>query len=101
MVIPLRKIVWDIYALNEFEKIIDYIKKDSPLAAKKVKSEIFEIIKKLPSNPLMFAKDALKENNDGSYRAFFAFSYRIAYKITEDCILILRIRHTSREPEQY
>ncbi|MBC8488318.1 MAG: type II toxin-antitoxin system RelE/ParE family toxin [Bacteroidetes bacterium] len=29
------------------------------------------------------------------------YSYRIAYKITDDFIQILRIRHTSREPIEY
>src|SRR4051812_35915693 len=101
MVKPKRKIVWDKIATGNLKEIYKYIKSESPEAALKVKSEIFSIIKKIPSYPEMFAADKLKINNDGSYRAFFIYSYRIVYKITEERILILRICHTSREPEEY
>ena len=43
-----RKIVWDKEAAENLKEIYRYIKKESDLAAKKVKSEIFEIIKTLP-----------------------------------------------------
>lgn len=101
MVKNLRRVIWDKTAAENLREIYRYIKKDSPDAALKVKREIFSVTTKLASHPEMFAADTLKENNDGSYRAFFIYSYRIAYKITEDSILILRIRHTSREPEEY
>jgi hypothetical protein len=74
---------------------------DSMQAAQKVKSEILATTKLISATPELFAVDLLKDNNDGSYRAFFIYSYRIAYKISDGNILILRIRHTSREPEEY
>lgn len=98
---PKRKIVWDKEAVSSLKEIYSYIKTESPQAAQKVKSDIFSTIKSIPSNPEMFAADNLKYNNDGSYRAFFIYSYRVAYRITEEQILILRIRHASREPEEY
>src|SRR5438874_2123298 len=101
MVKNLRRVIWDKTAAENLREIYRYIKKDSPDAALKVKREIFSVMAKFASHPEMFAADTLKENNDSSYRAFFIYSYRIAYKITEDSILILRIRHTSREPEEY
>ena len=94
-------VIWDTEAAEQLKEIYDYIKPDSLQAAQKVKSEIIATTKIIPSNPEMFALDLLRENNYGSYRAFFIYSYRIAYKITDDAILILRIRHTSREPEEY
>ncbi|MGB0948547.1 MAG: type II toxin-antitoxin system RelE/ParE family toxin [Marinirhabdus sp.] len=39
-----------------------------------------------------------KIGNDGSYRAFEKHSYRVSYRITENEIRILRLRHTSRNP---
>jgi plasmid stabilization system protein ParE len=101
MVKPKRKIVWDKIAASNLKDIYKYVKTESPAAALKIKSEIFSVIKKIPSHPEMFAVDKLKINNDGSYRAFFIYSYRIVYKITDERIFILRIRHTSREPETY
>jgi len=101
MVKKRRTVIWDTQAVDHLKEIYDYIKIDSLQAAQKVKSEILATTKILSSNPELFAVDLLKDNNDGSYRAFFIYSYRIAYKITDDSILILRIRHTSREPEEY
>ena len=101
MVKKKRQVLWDAEAVNNLKEIFDYIKVDSLLAANKVKSEILTIIRLLPTNPEMFAADRLKLKNDASYRAFHIYSYRIAYRITDENILILRIRHTSREPEEY
>ncbi len=95
------KVIWDVEATKHLREIYKYIKKFSPEGARKVRDEIFEVVRKLPSNPEMFAEDSLKENNDGNYRVFYLYSYRIVYKVTPDCILILRVRHTSREPESY
>lgn len=94
-------VFWDIEATKHLREIYKYIKMSSPEGAKKVRDEIFDVIKKLPANPEMFPVDDLKENNDGNYRVFYIYSYRIVYKIAPDSILILRVRHTSREPESY
>ena len=55
----------------------------------------------LPAQPEMFPADKFKKNNDGSWRAFEKFHYRISYLITPDEIRIIRMRHTSRTPLQY
>lgn len=49
----------------------------------------------------MFEPDELKTNNDESYRAFIVYSYRISYRFIENKNLILRIRHTSRNPLEH
>jgi len=82
-------------------EIYEYVKKVSLQGANKIRSEILATTKTLPVNPEIFALDLLKENNDGTYRVFYIYSYRVVYRITEENILILRIRHTSREPEVY
>lgn len=94
---PLR-IIWDKKALEELEEILEYISKESRSGAQIVKTAIVETIKPLKKQPTIFSVDVLKENNDGSYRAFTVYSYRISYKVTTEEIIILRVRHTSREP---
>ena len=94
-------ILWDNKAKEDFKKELKSMRKSSLQGANSVKQEILDTVKKLPNAPKAFEEDDLKMNNDGSYRRFFAYSYRIAYRITEDAILILRIRHTSREPLEY
>lgn len=96
-----QRIVWAPEAKKQLREIYDYIYLASPQGARKVRDEILATTKKLPPNPEIFPADVLKDGNNGSYRVFYIYSYRIVYKITADDILILRIRHTSREPEQY
>lgn len=101
MVKKLRYVVWDDDAKLYFKAAIQYIKKESPSGAKKVKSEILEMVSLLTSNPLLFEKDKLKINNKGSYRSFVVYHYRITYKITPNTIQIVRMRHTSQEPLEH
>lgn len=62
----MRQIRWDINALMNFIDILDYIKLNSPTNAKRVKTRIYNIIKVVPSNPMMFRADELKNNNDST-----------------------------------
>lgn len=46
----------------------------------------------------MFPLHRLRKNNNGSFRAFEKYNYRVSYKVGITQVIILRIRHTSREP---
>jgi plasmid stabilization system protein ParE len=94
-------IIWDVEAVNDFKSAYQYIKKESPRAAKKVKREIINAVKKIALHPDSHQPDKFKINNTGNYRAFEKYSYRIAYKISEKEIFILRFRHVKREPLEY
>jgi plasmid stabilization system protein ParE len=96
-----RKLRWDTIALQQFNKAIDYIAKDSIQNAEKVRKEILQKIEDLPDNPEIYSPDKYKENNNGNYRAFELHRYRIAYYVGKNEIRILRVRHTSREPRNY
>jgi plasmid stabilization system protein ParE len=69
--------------------------------AEKVKKDIWLSIRKLPAHPEMFPPDKYRLNNDGSLRAYELNRCRIAYRITEEEIIIVRVHHTSMEPKQY
>mgnify|MGYP001607500903 CR=1 FL=1 len=97
-----RKVVWwDIEAKKQLQEIFRFISSDSISAAIKIKNDILSLVHKLPEQPEVYPPDKFKSNNDGNYRAFEKHRYRIAYKITEKNILILRLCHTSREPLLY
>ena len=49
----------------------------------------------------MYPPDKYRKNNDGSFRAYELHRYRIAYRVTEKEIIIVRVRHTGMEPKQY
>lgn len=96
-----REVIWDEEAKLHLKEIIKYIRRASPQGAEKVKSEILQTTKLLNQTPDVFSEDRFKLVNDGSYRAFTVFHYRVSYRITDNAVKVLRIRHTSREPFDY
>jgi len=96
-----RRISWDVQALKQFNKAILYIAEESIQNAEKVRIEIIEQIEILVAHPEKYPLDKYKSNNTGNYRAFELHRLRVAYYIGPDTIRILRVRHTSREPQNY
>jgi addiction module RelE/StbE family toxin len=94
-------IVWAPQAIAELKKAYNYISRDSPKNARRVIDEITEMADELATWPEMFPLDKFKRDNDGSWRAFEKFHYRISYRIIADQIRIVRMRHTSRTPRMY
>ena len=97
-----RVVVWDKIAFEHFKEAYDSLKGGKNLSyAKKVKNTILKRVNELLDNPEIYEHDRFKIDNDGSYRAFEKFKYRVAYRITETQIRVLRVRHTRREPIEY
>ncbi len=94
-------VIWSEMARKQLKDIYKYIKKDSEQAAKEVKTKILASTKSLETGKEIYKSDELKLNNNGMYRTYVIYSYRIVYKINEATINILRVRHTSREPLEY
>ena len=94
-------IVWSKDASSHFTEILEHLSKESDQATAIVGNEILDCIESLPSFPSKHPEDRFKNNNDGKFRAFIVFSYRISYHAGENEIQILRVRHTSREPLEY
>lgn len=82
----------------QLQKAFNYISQHSPQNAEKVRDEIIDLTLKIPSHPETFPLDKYKKNNDGSYRAFEIYHYRVSYKVTNNDIYIVRLRHTSMSP---
>ena len=96
-----RTISWTKTAVKQFESAISYIALDSIINAEKVSKGIVKQLQKAAGNPEFFPPDKYKKNNNGSYRSFEKYHYRIAYRFTDNVIRVLRVRHTSREPKEY
>jgi plasmid stabilization system protein ParE len=94
-------VVWDKPAYASLQSAIKYIKEDSVANAERVRQEMLKVINELPDHPEKHPRDKFKKNNPGNYRAFEKYSFRIAYKITEREIIVLRIRHVKQEPLEY
>lgn len=94
-------ISWNKSAYASLQKAYEFIRETSPANAEMVKTSILSIIRSIPLHPEKYPLDRFKRNNNGSYRAFEQFSYRVAYRHTEKTIKILRVRHVKKEPKLY
>jgi plasmid stabilization system protein ParE len=96
-----KEIVWTETALNQLEEIYFYILEHSLSysISDKVIDTIVDATAVLKKNWNIYEIDEMKVPNDTNYRAFEIYSYRVSYKITEENIYIIRVRHTSRNPK--
>jgi plasmid stabilization system protein ParE len=101
MVRKSRTVIIDNAAKLQLRFAYEYILKDSPQNAEKFRSKILTSIKELIENPEKYPPDKYKINNDGSFRAYEIYKYRITYQVSEDQILVIRIRHTKMNPLEY
>lgn len=86
-------------AKESLRDIITYIKKDSPVAAVRVRKELIQLAKSLSELPERFSKEEYLLDKSGSYHSVARWHYKIVYKILTDEVVILRFIHTSRDPD--
>ena len=96
-----RIVVWDFEALDQLKECYDYLNNKSIKSAKKVKDSILAETRKIAEHPEKFPLDKFKIDNDGYFRAFEKYNFRISYRINQNEIRILRIRHIKRNPLKY
>jgi plasmid stabilization system protein ParE len=94
-------LVWDIGAYKQFEDAIAYIEKESLTNAENFKTEISKKLKGILLQPERYPADKYKKMNDGSFRAFELFRYRISYQYKSNQIRVIRLRHTKMSPLNY
>jgi plasmid stabilization system protein ParE len=94
-------IVWSNSAKTELKKAYDYIALDSLQNAQMVRDALIDLTIDLFENPEKHPLDKFKKHNDGNWRAFEKYHYRISYRILKDQVRIVRMRHTSRSPVSY
>nr|WP_294876771.1 type II toxin-antitoxin system RelE/ParE family toxin [uncultured Pedobacter sp.] len=94
-------VVWSNSAKAELKKAYEYIALDSLQNAKMVRDTLIDLTLDLPKHPEKHPEDKFKKDNDGAWRAFEKYHYRISYRILKDQIRIVRMRHTSKSPLNY
>ena len=94
-------IKWNNKAIKHFDEAIEYIQLSSPANAEKVKREILLAIDGLLEYTQKYNPDKYKTKNDGSFRAFEMYHYRISYRYKGSEIRIIRIRHAKMNPLAY
>lgn len=86
-------------AKQSLHDIISYIKKDSPVAAAKVRKELIQLVKSLSELPERFSKEEYLVDKPGKYHSVSRWHYKIVYKILENEVVILMFIHNSRDTE--
>lgn len=96
-----KEIVWTETAQNQLGDIYFYILENSKsfAIANKAVDAIVEAVSILNKHSEIYEIDEMKHPKDINYRAFEINSYRISYKITDETVYIIRVRHTSRNPK--
>lgn len=98
-----RKIVWSRTSIKQLEKIHEFVYKEthSLIISDNLVNGILDATMVLINQPDLYPIDKYRIQNNGSYRAFEVFNYRIAYREFKHTIRILQVRHTSRKPLNY
>lgn len=94
-----KEIVWTETALKQLEDIYFYLLQETKSfeISDKVVDTITNSVDILKTNFEIYEVDEMRIPIHSKYRVFEKFSYRISYKIAQDFIYIIRVRHTSRK----
>lgn len=93
--LPIR---WDRLAKDNLDQIFDFIAEDSVTAARNVKKELIKLAHSLNDFPEKFSSEPYLEDEPGNYWSVSKWSYKIIYEVTEECIIIIDVFHTSQHP---
>lgn len=94
-------VVWSNNAKAELKKAYEYIALDSLQNAQMIRDTLIDLTIELSKHPEKHPVDKYKKDNDGTWRAFEKYHYRISYCILKNQIRIVRMRHTSKSPLNY
>ena len=87
----MAKIIWAPSALNDIEKISEYISRDSQFYARATVSKLIDFSRSIERFPQMGR--IVPEFNDKKIRERLVYSYRLVYKIEGTHILIVAVIH--------
>ncbi len=92
-------IIWSDSAIEDIDDIVTYISHDNPSAAKKLVDHMFDAVHTvLISNPLLGRPGRVTDSRELIVHS----SYIVAYRICEENVEILSVRHTSQLwPEKF
>ena len=89
------KVSYTLRAFAEREAIFEYLDARNPQAASAVISQIKQRIEQLGDHPYM----GVRTNKPGIYSLWITpYRNRVFYRVDDDEVVVIRIRHTSRRP---
>jgi toxin ParE1/3/4 len=89
-----QTLIWSHEALDDIDRIADYISRDSRYHAQQVIERLFDLADELPGHPKL--GHIVPELADPNVRERFLYSYRLIYELTAEAIHILAVIHGKR-----
>lgn len=65
-----------------------------------VKKELIKLVNNLNDFPEKFSIEEYLVDEPENYRSVSKWSYKIIYEVTDDCIIIADVFHTSQHPSK-
>lgn len=90
----MAEIVWTEPALQDLDRIADYIALDNPTATRQLVQNCFDIVEQLVNNPQIC--EAIEELEDSVYRELIVSPCRIFYRLDNKKIFIIHIMRSEQ-----
>ena len=95
----MAQIIWTEPALNDLDKIAEYIALDKPSAAKKLVGNVFTKVERLENFPKSGRKPP--ELNESRYREVVVPPCRVFYRIEDENIFILYVMRNEKRLRKF
>ncbi len=95
----MAQIKWTEPALEDLNKIAEYIALDKPGAAKKLVAKVFDSVRRLKEFPL--SGKVPEELEDSRYREIVVGPCRVFYRLESDLVFILYVMRGERALRTY
>ena len=89
-----QPLIWSSEALDDIDRIAEYIARDSLHHAQQVVERLFNLADDLPVNPKLGR--IVPELTDPNVRERFLYSYRLIYELSDSAIHVLAVIHGKR-----
>jgi len=87
------KVIWTPQAASDLKEAVDYIAEDKPDAAAHVADRIYQRVMALESTPHVGRLGIVPGTRE---LVFPPWQWIVVYKVDENAVKIMRVRHTSR-----
>jgi toxin ParE1/3/4 len=88
------RLIWTKLALEHFERLLDYISADSPIAACRFGEKLMAKVDLLQAHPNLGAH--VPEDESRSLREILQGNYRILYRVEGDVVYLVALHHAAR-----